>query len=93
MRVFKKIVEFPIKIMLSIAGWIIDLIIKAECWVAGVGFLLLAIFAILAIINQQWLQLGLFAGLAGAGVIMLFMSANIRLGIETILEKIREKRF
>ena len=89
MRVIKKIVAFPIIIVLNIAGWILDLIIKAECWVAGVGFLLLAILAILAVINRQWLQLGVFAGLTGVGAILIFASSHIRIGIEIILDRIR----
>ena len=89
MKILKKIVILPIIIILSIAGWIMDLIIKAECWVTGVGFLLLAIFAILAIINRQWLQLGIFAGLAGISAILLLSFANIQLGIVNALDKLR----
>ena len=47
----------------------INLLIKAECRVAGVGSLLLAIFAILALINKMWLQLGIFALIFAAGVV------------------------
>ena len=43
MRIVKKIVIIPIILVLSILSRLINLIIKAECWVAGVGFLLLAI--------------------------------------------------
>ncbi len=52
MKIVKKIVVFPVIIVLSILSRLINLIIKAECWVAGVGFLLLAILAILAIMKQ-----------------------------------------
>ncbi|MBO4609832.1 MAG: hypothetical protein J5696_08190 [Lachnospiraceae bacterium] len=89
MKVIKKIVTFPIIIVLGILSWLIDLIIKAECWVAGVGFLLLAILAILAIIKQQWIQVGIFAGLAGLGVILLVLSANIQIWIESGLERLK----
>ena len=89
MNIVKKIVTFPIIMILSILSRLIDLIIKAECWIAGVGFLLLAILAILAIIKQQWLQVGVFAGLAGAGVIILFLSANIQVWIENGLERLK----
>ena len=89
MRIIKKIVTFPIIIVLSILSRLIDLIIKAECWVAGVGFLLLAILAILAVIKQQWLQVSAFAGLAGAGVVLLFLSANIQICIEDMLKRLK----
>ena len=89
MKIVKKIVTFPIIIVLSILSRLIDLIIKAECWVAGVGFLLLAILAILAVIKQQWIQVGVFAGLAGLGIILLFLSANIQICIEEGLKKLK----
>ena len=90
MKIVKMIVIFPIIIVLSILRCLINLIIKAECWVAGVGFLLLAILAILAVIKQQWLQVGIFVGLAGLGAIILFLSANIQAWIELVLEMNRE---
>ena len=89
MRIIKKIVTFPIIIVLSILSRLIDLIVKVECWVAGVGFLLLAILAILAVIKQQWLQVSAFAGLAGAGVVLLFLSANIQICIEDMLKRLK----
>ena len=89
MKIVKKIVTFPIIIVLSVLSRLIDLIIKAECWVAGVGFLLLTILAFLAIVKHQWLQVGVFAGLAGAGLIILFLSANIQVWIESGLERLK----
>ena len=89
MRIVKKIATFSIIIVLSVLRCLIDLLIKAECWVAGVGFLLLAILAILAIIKQQWFQIGVFAGLAGAGVVLLFLSANIQIYIEDMLKRLK----
>ena len=55
----------------------------------SVGFLLLAILAIMAIIKQQWLQVGVFAGLAGVGAIILFLSANIQVWIEDGIKMLR----
>lgn len=89
MNIVKKIVVFPIIIVLSILSRLINLIIKAECWVAGVGFLLLAILAILAIIKHQWLQVWIFAGMAGVGAIFLFLSANIQILLEDSLERLK----
>lgn len=89
MNIVKKIIVFPIIIVLSILSRLINLIIKAECWVAGVGFLLLAILAILAIMKKQWLQLGIFAGMAGVGAIFLFLSANIQILLEDSLERLK----
>ena len=66
------------------------LLIKAECWVAGVGSLLLAIFAILALVNKMWLQLGMFAIIFAAGAVILLMSVHILFWID-ILKELVEK--
>lgn len=89
MKIAKKIVVFPIIIVLRILSRLINLIIKAECWVAGVGFLLLAIFAILAIIKHQWLQVGIFAGMACVGAIILFLSAYIQVLLGDSWERLK----
>ena len=58
MRRIKRILAVPIILILDLLKIVINLLIKAKGWVAGVGFLLLAIFAILALVNKMWLQLG-----------------------------------
>ncbi len=88
MRIIKKIMIFPILVVLDISRVLLDLFIKAECWVAGVGFLLLAIFAILALINKMWLQLGIFVSLIVVGVVIMLMSVHILLVIETLKNKL-----
>lgn len=84
MRIVKKIVIFLFIIVLSILSRLINVIIKAECWVAGVGFLLLAILAILALINQMWVQLGIFIGFFAVGVVIMLMSAHVQLVIDEL---------
>ena len=71
---------------------VINLLIKAECGVAGVGFLLLAIFAILALINKMWLQLGIFAIIFAAGALILLMSVNILFWIDILKESLEKCR-
>ncbi|MCR4990825.1 MAG: hypothetical protein K6A38_08185 [Lachnospiraceae bacterium] len=89
MRIVKKIVIFLFIIVLTILSRLINVIIKAECWVEGVGFLFLAILAILAVVKQQWLQVSVFAGLASLGIIFLILSANILVWIERGLERLK----
>ena len=84
MRIVKKIVIFLFIIVLSILSRLINLIIKAECWVAGVGNLLLAILSILALINQMWVQLGIFIGFFAVGVVIMLMSAHVQLVIDEL---------
>ena len=90
MRRIKKILAVPIILILELLKIVINLLIKAECWVAGVGFLLLAIFAILALVNKMWLQLGIFAIIFAAGAVILLMSVHILFWID-ILKELVEK--
>ena len=92
MRKIKRILAVPIILILELLKIVINLLIKAECWVAGVGFLLLAIFAVLAIFNKMWLQLGIFASLFVAGVVIMLMSVHVLLGIEILKDRLTGKK-
>lgn len=49
MRVIKKVLAFPLIVVVLLVGLIAKLFMKLGSLVAGVGILLLAIFAILAL--------------------------------------------
>ena len=83
----KKIMLFPIRIIFMLVGILMDLFIKAECWVGGIAFLILAICVVLAVVNQMWLQVGILAGIVAAVVVVLFLTAEIKLCVEMIIEK------
>ena len=91
MKIVKKIVTFPIIIVLSILSRLIDLIIKAECWVAGVGFLLLAILSFLAIIRKQWIQLEILGIITILCIGMIAMSAYIVIYIDDLIDLLKNK--
>lgn len=88
MIIIKKIMIFPVIIVLDMVRALLDLIIKAECWVAGVGFLLLAIFSVIALFEKMWLQLFVFGILFVVGAVVLFFSTNILLCIEILRDKL-----
>ncbi len=90
MRIIKKIMIFPILVVLDISRVLLDLFIKAECWVAGVGFLLLAILSIIALLGKMWLQLFVFGVLVVIGAMVLLFSANILMCIEALRNWLRE---
>ena len=92
MRRVKRILAVSIILILDLLKIIINLLIKAECWVAGVGSLLLAIFAILALINKMWLQLGIFALIFAAGAVILLMSVHILFWIDILKESLEKCR-
>lgn len=69
-------------------GVAVDLIIKIECWAAGIVFLFLGICISLAVMNQLWLQTGIFAGMFGTGVLVLLLTAEVKLFIEGLIDRI-----
>lgn len=52
-------------------------------------FPIIIVLTILAIIKHQWLQVGIFTGMAGVGAVLLFLSANIQILLESSLEKLK----
>ena len=90
MKRVKRILSVSIILVLELLKMIINLLIKAECWVAGVGFLLLAIFAILALVKKMWLQLGIFAIIFAAGAVILLMSVHILFWIDILKESLEK---
>ena len=89
MSAVKKIIIFPIILMLELLGIVISLLLKAECWVAGTGFLILAAFTVVALIKKMWLQAGIFVTLIVIGTLMLGFSANIAVWIETFKDNFK----
>ena len=92
MRRIKRILTVPIILILELLKIVINLLIKAECWVAGVGSLLLAIFAILALVNKMCLQLRIFAIIFAAGAVILLMSVHILFWIDILKESLEKCR-
>jgi len=89
MRVIKKIVAFPLIILVSLLGLIAKLFIKLGSLVAGVGILLLAIFAVLALVNKMWTQLGIFGILFVAMLIILLAAVEIEMWAENAVEVLK----
>ena len=83
----KKVILFPIRMILMLAGVLIDLFINAECWLSGIAFVILAVCILLAVINQMWLQAGILAGLVFIMVLALVLTANIKIWVDILAEK------
>ena len=87
MRIIKRVFVIVLLLILKLLRNIINLLIKAECWVAGVGSLLLAIFGIVAVVNRMWLQLGVFGILFVSLISALFLSMEILILIDNGINK------
>lgn len=82
----KKVLLFPIRMIVKLLGLLMDLFIKAECLVAGIGFLFLAICLIYSMVKQLWLQAGIFVAIIVVAIVFVLMTAEIKVWLE-ILEK------
>ena len=89
MRVLAKIAVFPLVIVLTLAGLLVRVFIKLGSMVAGVATLLLAICAILALVNKMWLQLGIFGIIFAAMMISLLTSAELQVWIDVATERLK----
>lgn len=83
----RKIILFPIRMLLMLAEVLLELFIKIECWAAGIVFLALGTFILIALINQMWLQMGILVGFAFVTLFVLFLTAEIKLSLELLIEK------
>lgn len=92
MSVLRKIVLFPIKLLLRVIGLLVDLFIKAECFVAGIGGLFLLVCLFHSIINQIWINVGLLSGIIVIGVLLVLFTAEVKVGIEILLEKMSKNK-
>ena len=84
MRIIKRIAVFPLIIVLRLSRVMVDLIVRIECWVAGVGSLLLGSFSILAMIRKQWIQLELFGIIIILFTVILILSEYIVIIIDDL---------
>ena len=91
MKRIKRVLVVPILLVLELLKIVINLLIKAECWVAGVGFLLLAIFAILALLNKMWIQVVIFGLLTILIVIALLFSVYLLCLIDNATSYLHKK--
>lgn len=83
----KKVLLFPLRLIVKLLGLLVDLFIKAECLVAGIGFLFLAICLIYSVFNQMWLQAGILVAIIVVAIVFVLMTAEIKVWLEILDEK------
>ena len=89
MRVIKRILLFPVVIMLGIARLVLQTAVKIETRAAGLIFFPLGLMAIYVLINGRWKEFTIFAVLFAVLVVIMLSSASILAIIEGIKERIR----
>lgn len=89
MRMLKKILLFPFRLMLMLLNVLLDLFMRVESLVAGIGGLFIIGCLIYSIVNQIWIHVGLLSGILVLGVIFVLLTAEIKVSIEILQEKMR----
>lgn len=87
MRILKKMLLFPIRLVLMFINLLLDLFMRVESLVAGIGGLFLLACLIYSLINQIWIHVGILSGIIAVGVVFVLLTAEIKVGIEVLLEK------
>lgn len=82
------LVKLPIIVLLSAIEIIVNVCVKMLTWVAGLFTILLLFCTIIAIINQNWIGLGILFAAMVSGMIILYGSASITVFIDWLRERI-----
>jgi len=88
MRILKKVLLFPLKLVLMFINLLLDLFMRVESLIAGIGGLFLLACLIYSLINRIWIHVGILSGIIAVGVIFVLLTAEIKVGIEILLEKL-----
>ena len=88
MRMLKKVLLFPIKLVLMFINLLLDLFMRVESLIAGIGGLFLLACLIYSLINRIWIHVGILSRIIAVGVIFVLLTAEIKVGIEILLEKL-----
>ncbi len=87
MRILKKVLLFPVKLVLMFVNLLLDLFMRVESLVAGIGGLFLLACLIYSLINRIWIHVGILFGIIVVGVVFVLLTAEIKVAIEILLEK------
>lgn len=88
MKLLKKVLLFPIRLVLMFINLLLDLFMRVESLVAGIGGLFLLACLIYSLINRIWIHVGILSGIIVVGVIFVLLTAEIKVGLEILLERI-----
>ncbi len=89
MRIIKRIILFPVYILVSIIKMCMKVVIEAEYYIAGMCVLILTVFAFIAIFNGMWKELGIIGLLFCGIVFVLFISIVVQVAFEIAIELLR----
>ena len=87
MRILKKVLLFPVRLVLKFINLLLDLFMRVESLITGIGGLFLLVCLIYSLINRIWIHVGILSSIIVVGVIFVLLTAEIKVWIEILLEK------
>ncbi len=91
LKLLGKVIALPAILVLTVLEIIFKLFIKIGTLILGLFLLLIIVCMVMAVINSQWVSLGILTGLIVVGFIALFGVATVSVYVEIKNEKL--KRF
>lgn len=87
LKLLGKVIALPAILVLTVLEIIFKLFIKIGTLILGLFLLLIIVCMVMAVINSQWVSLGILTGLIVVGFIALFGVATVYVYIEIKNEK------
>lgn len=89
-RVVLKVAALPVFIILCIAEMIMDLGLRLYSFGAGIIYTILGLFVVLAIVMQQWYNVGIFSAMIFLMVLITFFVGVIAAVIGIWMDKLKD---
>ena len=91
LKLLGKVIALPAILVLTVLEILFKLFMKMGALILGLFLLLIIVCMVMAVINSQWVSLGILTGLIVVGFIALFGVATVSVYVEIKNEKL--KRF
>lgn len=90
MRIVKRIMIFPIVILVAIMSTCMKLIVKAETYIAGVGIIFITACVVNVVIRHMWMQLGILAVIMFVAFMVMILSVKLDIWMEDMLATLKK---
>lgn len=87
MRMLKKVLLFPARLVLMFINLLLDLCMRIESLIADLGGLFLLASIIYSVKNRFWSSVVLLVIALVLGVVFLLVTAELKVWVEILLEK------
>ena len=84
----KKVLLFPIRLVLMCINLLLDLFMRVESLIAVIGGMFLRACLMYSLINRIWIHMGILSGIIVVGAVLVLLTAEIKVGVEILVEKI-----